>query len=103
MADNSLDPDPSASACRLLRLQTSATLTIRGFVHSLPPSRSGFLCVVLCPGTLFVDQASMEFRDPPASTSQVQRLKVCTTMPGLEFLFLSFFFGGGVSRQVFSV
>jgi hypothetical protein len=29
-----------------------------------------------------VDQAGLEFRNPPASASQVLGLKVCATMPG---------------------
>jgi hypothetical protein len=32
-----------------------------------------------CPGTHFVDQASLELRNPPASTSQVLGLKACPT------------------------
>ena len=35
-----------------------------------------------CPGTHFVDQASLELRNAPASASQVLGLKVCATMPG---------------------
>jgi hypothetical protein len=34
-----------------------------------------------CPGTHFVDQAGLEFRNPPASASQVLGLKVCATTP----------------------
>jgi hypothetical protein len=32
-----------------------------------------------CPGTHFVDQAGLKLRNPPASASQVLRLKVCAT------------------------
>jgi hypothetical protein len=32
-----------------------------------------------CPGTHFVDQAGLELRNPPASASQVLRLKACAT------------------------
>jgi hypothetical protein len=32
-----------------------------------------------CPGTHSVDQAGLELRDPPASASQVLRLKACAT------------------------
>jgi hypothetical protein len=32
-----------------------------------------------CPGTYSVDQAGIEFRNPPASASQVLGLKVCAT------------------------
>jgi hypothetical protein len=39
-----------------------------------------------CPGTHFVDQASLELRNPPASASQVLGLKACTTTPGLTSL-----------------
>lgn len=34
------------------------------------------------PGTHNVDQDGLEFRDPPASASQVLRLKACATRPG---------------------
>jgi hypothetical protein len=34
-----------------------------------------------CPGTHFVDQAGLELRNPPASASQVLRLKVCAITP----------------------
>jgi hypothetical protein len=41
---------------------------------------TGFLCIVLgCPGIHSVDQAGLEFRNPPASASQVLGLKVCAT------------------------
>jgi hypothetical protein len=40
-----------------------------------------------CPGTHFVDQAGLEFRNPPASASGVLRLKACATMPGLKNIF----------------
>jgi hypothetical protein len=40
------------------------------------------LCSPGCPGTHFVDQAGLELRNPPASTSQVLGLKACTTTPG---------------------
>ena len=36
-----------------------------------------------CPGTHSVDQAGLELRYLPASTSQVLGLKACTTTPGL--------------------
>jgi hypothetical protein len=35
-----------------------------------------------CPGTHFVDQAGLEFRNPPASASWVLGLKACVTTPG---------------------
>ena len=37
------------------------------------------LCRPGCPGTHFVDQASLELRNPPASASQVLGLKACAT------------------------
>jgi hypothetical protein len=43
---------------------------------------TGFLCSPGCPGTHFVDQAGLEFRNLPASASRVLRLKVCAIMPG---------------------
>jgi hypothetical protein len=41
-----------------------------------------------CPGTHFVDQASLELRNPPASASQVLGLKACTTTAQPSVLFL---------------
>jgi hypothetical protein len=35
-----------------------------------------------CPGTHFVDQASLKLRNPPASASRVLGLKACATTPG---------------------
>jgi hypothetical protein len=32
-----------------------------------------------CPGTHFVDQAGLKFRNPPASASQVLGLKACAS------------------------
>jgi hypothetical protein len=40
-------------------------------------------CSPGCPGTHFVDQASLKLRNLPASASQVLGLKACTTTPGL--------------------
>jgi hypothetical protein len=37
------------------------------------------LCSPGCPGTHFVDQASLELRNPPVSASQVLGLKACAT------------------------
>jgi hypothetical protein len=37
------------------------------------------LCSLGCPGTDSVDQAGLQLRNPPASASQVLRLKVCAT------------------------
>jgi hypothetical protein len=39
-----------------------------------------------CPGTHFVDQAGLEFRDQPASASGVLRLTVYATMFSCEIL-----------------
>jgi hypothetical protein len=39
------------------------------------------LCGPGCPRTHFVDQAGLKLRHPPASASQVLRLKACATMP----------------------
>jgi hypothetical protein len=44
------------------------------------------LCSPDCPGTYSVDQAGLELRNPPASASQVLRLKACATTHGREFL-----------------
>jgi hypothetical protein len=38
-----------------------------------------------CPGTHFVDQAGLELRNQPASTSRVLGLKVFATMPCSKF------------------
>jgi hypothetical protein len=45
-----------------------------------------FLCAALpgCPGTHFVDQAGLELRNPPATASQVLRLKACATTPSRD-------------------
>jgi hypothetical protein len=40
-----------------------------------------------CPGTHSVDQAGLEFRNPPASASQVLGLKACATTAQLIYLF----------------
>jgi hypothetical protein len=40
-----------------------------------------------CPGTHFVDQAGLEFRNSPASASRVLGLKACTTTPSFFFNF----------------
>jgi hypothetical protein len=40
-----------------------------------------------CPGTHFVDWASLEFRNSPASASPVLGSKACTTTPGGRFVF----------------
>jgi hypothetical protein len=50
------------------------------------------LCCLGCSGTHFVDQASLELRDLPASASRVLGLKACTTMPG------SFSFKTGLTK-----
>ena len=42
------------------------------------------LCSPGCPGTYFVDQASLELRNPPASASQVLGLKACATTARLR-------------------
>jgi hypothetical protein len=41
-----------------------------------------------CPGTHFVDQAGLELRNLPASSSRVLGLKVCDTTPSLIYYFL---------------
>jgi hypothetical protein len=47
------------------------------------------LCSPDCPGTHSVDQAGLELRNPPASASQVLRLKACATTPGFVLVLLS--------------
>jgi hypothetical protein len=42
------------------------------------------LCSSGCPGTHFVDQASLELRNQPASASQVLGLKACATSTQLK-------------------
>jgi hypothetical protein len=42
------------------------------------------LCSPGCPGTHFVDQAGLKFRNPSASASRVLGLKACATMPGMN-------------------
>jgi hypothetical protein len=41
-----------------------------------------------CPGTHFVDQTGLKLRNPPASASQVLRLKACATAAQLLLVFL---------------
>jgi hypothetical protein len=44
---------------------------------------TGFFCIALTVLELtFVDQDSLELRNPPASASRVLGLKACTTTPG---------------------
>jgi hypothetical protein len=43
------------------------------------------LCSPGCPGTHFVDQASLELRNLPASASQLLGLKACATTARLFF------------------
>jgi hypothetical protein len=38
-----------------------------------------------CPGTHAVDQAGLELRNLPTSTSPVLGLKVCATTPGQQY------------------
>jgi hypothetical protein len=47
------------------------------------------LCSPGCPETHFVDQAGLELRNPPASTSQVLGLKACATTTQRIIYFLS--------------
>jgi hypothetical protein len=70
------------------------TATVKG--TSRPVCNSLFVCLFFflvfrdrvslyspgCPGTHFVDQASLELRNPPASASRVLGLKACATTPG---------------------
>jgi hypothetical protein len=44
------------------------------------------LCSPGCPGAHFVDQASLELRNLPASASQVLGLKAYATTPSCKFL-----------------
>jgi hypothetical protein len=41
-----------------------------------------------CPRTHFVDEAGLELTNPPASASQVLRLKACVTTAWLLWMFL---------------
>jgi hypothetical protein len=45
-----------------------------------------------CLGTHFVDLASLELRNSPASATQVLGLKACTTTPGRNLVFNGVFF-----------
>jgi hypothetical protein len=54
-----------------------------------------------CPGTHFVDQAGLEFRNTPASASQVLGLKVCATTPWHNVLFLNSLIDHQISRWDF--
>jgi hypothetical protein len=46
------------------------------------------LCSPGCPGTHFVDQAGLELRNLPASSSQVLGLKACATIAQPTMIFL---------------
>jgi hypothetical protein len=46
------------------------------------------LCSPGCPGTHFVDQASLKLRNPPASASRVLGLKAYATTARLNIKFL---------------
>jgi hypothetical protein len=48
------------------------------------------LCSPGCPGTHSIDQAGLELRKLPASTSQVLGLKVCATTAWREFFTSTF-------------
>jgi hypothetical protein len=48
---------------------------------------TGFLCVALAVLELSVDQAVLELRNLPASTSQVLGLKACATSSRLHLTF----------------
>jgi hypothetical protein len=47
------------------------------------------LCSPGCPGTHSVDQAGLKLRNPPASASQVLRLKACSTTAQLHLNILN--------------
>jgi hypothetical protein len=51
------------------------------------------LCSPDCPETRYVDQAGLKLRNPPASASQVLRLKVCVTTAWHAHFFLRRSFG----------
>jgi hypothetical protein len=48
---------------------------------------TGFLCIALAVLELFVDQAGLELRNPPAFASRVLGLKACATTPDLHSSF----------------
>jgi hypothetical protein len=53
---------------------------------------TGFLCIALAVLELFVDQAGLELRNPPASSSRVLGLKACAPcLALLLFFFLNLF------------
>lgn len=54
--------------------RAAITLLTHSFIHS-------FRGRVSCPGSLCVDLAVLELRDPPASTSQIPGFKVCHHLP----------------------
>jgi hypothetical protein len=63
------------------------------------------LCSPGCPGTHSVDQAGLEFRNPPASASQVLGLKACTTTARQTVLscLLSYLIFQNISKAKYSV
>jgi hypothetical protein len=56
------------------------------FVYLFCFFETGFLCVAL-ELTVYVDQAGLKLRNPPASVSQVLGLKACATTARLVFGF----------------
>jgi hypothetical protein len=71
---------------KCLAYRTSSLDWLYSFVFVFRDSVS--LCSPSCPGTHFVDKASLELRNPPASASQVLGLKVCLTTARRLALFL---------------
>jgi hypothetical protein len=58
-------------------------MTILYFILFIYFFETGFLCSPGCPGTHFVDQAILKFKNLPASVSKVLGLKACTKMPSI--------------------
>ena len=55
----------------MISIEEERDIVSRGFQDTVSLYSSG------CPGSLFVDQAGLELRDPTASASQVLGLKAC--------------------------
>jgi hypothetical protein len=74
-------------SCRFLESFGFGIILDLSFLFLFLFFKTGFLCSLGCPGTHFVDQSSLELRNPIASASQVLGLKACATTPAWTSVF----------------
>jgi hypothetical protein len=67
--------DEPGASLRTNALNPCANSPAPRYTHAIWFFVTEFLCGLSCTGTWFVDQAGMEFRDCPASTSRVVGLR----------------------------